>query len=61
VRLAAAASVRHPNVRFGVSLGNGSRQLLLRDGVVDGKPLDELIRQFGRLEVKLALEITAQN
>jgi hypothetical protein len=56
----AAASVRHPNVASVFHLGMGGDSYFYAMEFVDGKPLDELIRQFGRLEVKLALEITAQ-
>jgi serine/threonine protein kinase/predicted ATPase len=56
----AAASVRHPNVASVFHLGMGGDIYFYAMEFVDGKPLDEFIRQFGRLEVKLALEITAQ-
>jgi predicted ATPase len=56
----AAASVRHPNVASVFHLGMGGDSYFYAMEFVDGKPLDELIRQFGRLEVRLALEVTAQ-
>jgi TolB-like protein len=56
----AAASVRHPNVASVFHLGKSSDSYFYAMEFVDGKPLDELIRRSGTLEVKLALEIMIQ-
>jgi serine/threonine protein kinase len=56
----AAASVRHPNVASVFHLGKSGDSYFYAMEFVDGEPLDKLIRRFGRLETKLALEIAAQ-
>jgi serine/threonine protein kinase len=56
----AAASVRHPNVASVFHLGKSENSYFYAMEFVDGEPLDELIRRFGRLETKLALEIATQ-
>jgi serine/threonine protein kinase/tetratricopeptide (TPR) repeat protein len=56
----AAASVRHPNVASVFHLGRKRRDYFYAMEFVEGETLDSLIRRSGRLEVKLALEITRQ-
>src|ERR1700722_675316 len=56
----AAASVRHPNVASVFHLGRTDQNYFYAMEFVAGETLASLIRRSGRLEVKLALEITAQ-
>ena len=56
----AAASVRHPNVASVFHLGRKGRDYFYAMEFVEGESLDNLIKRSGRLEVKLALEITRQ-
>jgi tRNA A-37 threonylcarbamoyl transferase component Bud32 len=56
----AAASVRHPNVASVFHLGRKGRDYFYAMEFVEGETLDSLIKRSGRLEVKLALEITKQ-
>ncbi|HTD14750.1 MAG TPA: serine/threonine-protein kinase [Chthoniobacterales bacterium] len=56
----AAASVRHPNVASVFHLGISGREYFYAMEFVEGQTLERTIRRSGRLEVKLALEITAQ-
>ena len=56
----AAASVRHPNVASVFHLGRKGRDYFYAMEFVEGETLDSLIKRSGRLEVKLALEITRQ-
>jgi TolB-like protein len=56
----AAASVRHPNVASVLHLGRTGSSYFYAMEFVEGETLENLIKHSGRLEVKLALEITAQ-
>src|SRR3984893_4460894 len=56
----AAASVRHPNVASVFHLGKTGGNYFYAMEFVEGETLANLIRRSGRVEVKLALEITAQ-
>jgi serine/threonine protein kinase len=56
----AAASVRHPNVASVFHLGRTGGNYFYAMEFVEGQTLEGLIRDSGRLEVKLALEITTQ-
>jgi serine/threonine protein kinase len=56
----AAASVRHPNVASVFHLGRPGQNYFYAMEFVLGETLEQLIRRSGRLEVKLALEITTQ-
>ena len=56
----AAASVRHPNVASVLHLGRTGSSYFYAMEFVEGETLEHLIRRSGRLEVKLALEITTQ-
>ena len=56
----AAASVRHPNVASVFHLGRKGRDYFYAMEFVEGETLDNLIKRSGRLEGKLALEITRQ-
>ena len=56
----AAASVRHPNVASVFHLGRKGRDYFYAMEFVEGETLDQLIKRSGRLDVKLALEITRQ-
>src|ERR1700730_1286626 len=56
----AAASVRHPNVASVFHLGKTGGNYFYAMEFVEGETLAKLIRRSGRVEVKLALEITAQ-
>jgi serine/threonine protein kinase len=56
----AAGRVRHPNVASVFHLGKSGDGYFYAMEFVDGEPLDKLIRRFGRLEAKLALEIATQ-
>ena len=56
----AAASVRHPNVASVFHLGRSGRDYFYAMEFVEGETLESLVRRFGRLEMKMALEITSQ-
>ena len=56
----AAASVRHPNIASVFHIGKTGENYFYAMEFVDGETLENLIRRSGRLEVKLALEITSQ-
>jgi serine/threonine protein kinase/predicted ATPase len=56
----AAASVRHPNVASVLHLGRTGSSYFYAMEFVEGETLEHLIKRSGRLEVKLALEITTQ-
>src|ERR1700751_5983485 len=56
----AAASVRHQNVASVFHLGRTGENFFYAMEFVEGKTLANLIRRSGRVEVKLAMEITAQ-
>ena len=56
----AAASLRHPNVASVLHLGRTGSSFFYAMEFVEGETLESLIRRSSRLEVKLALEITAQ-
>jgi serine/threonine protein kinase len=56
----AAASVRHPNVASVFHLGRTESSYFYAMEFVEGETLEHLIRRSGRVEVKLALEITTQ-
>jgi len=54
----AAASVRHPNVASVFHLGRTGESYFYAMEFVEGETLEKLIKRAGRLEIKLALEIT---
>ncbi|MFZ0709603.1 MAG: protein kinase [Terrimicrobiaceae bacterium] len=56
----AAASVRHPNVASVLHLGRIGSGYFYAMEFVEGETLEQLIKRSGRVEVKLALEITTQ-
>src|SRR6516225_9313319 len=56
----AAASVRHPNVATVLHLGRIRSSYFYAMEFVEGETLERLIKRSGRVEVKLALEITTQ-
>src|SRR5215469_10015272 len=56
----AAASVRHTNVASVFHLGKTGENYFYAMEFVEGETLERLIKRSGRLEVKLALEITSQ-
>jgi serine/threonine protein kinase len=56
----AAASVRHPNVASVFHLGRTGDSYFYAMEFVEGETLENLIKRSGRLDVKLALEITTQ-
>jgi hypothetical protein len=56
----AAASVRHPNVAWVLHLGRIGQNYFYAMEFVEGETLNHLIKRSGPLDVKLALEITAQ-
>jgi serine/threonine protein kinase len=56
----AAASVRHPNVASVFHLGRTSENYFYAMEFVEGETLEKLIKRPGRLEIRLALEITSQ-
>ncbi len=56
----AAASVRHPNVASVFHLGRSAEGYFYAMEFVEGETLENLIKRSGRLDTKLALEITAQ-
>jgi serine/threonine protein kinase len=58
--LSEAASVRHPNVASVFHLGRKGHDYFYAMEFVEGETLDQLIKRSGRLEVKLALEVTRQ-
>src|ERR1700752_393209 len=55
-----AASMRHPNVASVFHLGRTGSSYFYAMEFVEGETLEHLIRRSGRVEVKLALEITTQ-
>src|ERR1700719_4136424 len=56
----AAASVRHQNVASVFHLGRAGENYFYAMEFVEGETLANFIRRSGRVEVKLAMEITAQ-
>ena len=56
----AAASVRHPNVASVFHLGATGQNYFYTMEFVEGETLQKLIKRSGRLQVKLALEVTTQ-
>ena len=56
----AAAKVRHPNVASVFHLGKSGGEYFYVMEFVEGETLESLVKRSGRLEVKLALEITYQ-
>ncbi len=56
----AAASVRHTNVASVFHLGRTGESYFYAMEFVEGETLEKLIKRSGRLDVKLALEITTQ-
>jgi serine/threonine protein kinase len=56
----AAASVRHPNVASVLHLGRTGSTYFYAMEFVEGETAESLIGRWGRLEVKLALEIATQ-
>jgi hypothetical protein len=56
----AAASVRHPNVASVLHLGRTGSSYFYAMEFVEGETLEHFIKRSGRVEVKLALEITTQ-
>jgi serine/threonine protein kinase len=56
----AAASVRHTNVASVFHLGRTGENYFYAMEFVEGETLEKLIKRAGRLEIKLALEITTQ-
>jgi hypothetical protein len=56
----AAASVRHPNVAWVLHLGRTGQNYFYAMEFVEGETLGKLIKRFGRVETKLALEIASQ-
>src|SRR6202162_3894535 len=56
----AAASVRHPNVASVFHLGRNGEDYFYAMEFVEGETLERLVKRTGRLQVKLALEITRQ-
>jgi tetratricopeptide (TPR) repeat protein len=56
----AAASVRHPNVASVFHLGKSGDGYFYAMEYVEGETLANLIKRWGRLELKVALEITKQ-
>ena len=56
----AAASVRHPNVASVLHLGRTGSGYFYAMEFVEGETLEHLIKRSGRVETKLALEITRQ-
>ena len=56
----AAASLRHTNVASVLHLGRSGENYFYAMEFVEGETLENLIKRLGRLETKLALEITTQ-
>jgi hypothetical protein len=56
----AAASLHHPNVASVYHLGRSGLDYFYAMEFVEGETLEALIKRSGRLDVKLALEITTQ-
>src|ERR1700716_933710 len=56
----AAASLRHSNVASVLHLGRTGQNYFYAMEFVEGETLDEHIKQSGRLDVRLALEIATQ-
>src|SRR6202046_5192154 len=55
-----AAKLRHSNVASVLHLGKSAGNYFYAMEFVEGETLDHLINRFGRLDIKLALEIAAQ-
>ena len=55
-----AASVRHPNIASVFHLGKSGDGYFYAMEFVEGETLESLIKRCGRLEAKVALEITSQ-
>jgi serine/threonine protein kinase len=56
----AAASVRHPNVASVFHLGRTGQNYFYAMEFVEGETLGNLTKRWGRLKIKLALEIATQ-
>jgi serine/threonine protein kinase len=56
----AAASLRHQNVASVFHLGRSGQEYFYVMEFVEGETLERLIKRSGRLEIRLALEITTQ-
>src|SRR5262249_556984 len=56
----AAASLRHSNIASVLHLGRTGSSYFYAMEFVEGETLEHLIKRSGRVEVKLALEITTQ-
>ena len=56
----AAASVRHPNVASVFHLGRTGQNYFYAMEFVEGETLENLIKRYGRLEPRLAVEIATQ-
>jgi predicted ATPase len=56
----AAASVRHPNVASVFHLGRIGQKYFYAMEFIEGETLENLIKRSGRLDLKLAMEITTQ-
>src|SRR6185437_12692255 len=56
----AAASVRHPNIASVFHLGRSGENYFYAMEFVEGQTLEQLIKRSGKLDAKLALEITTQ-
>jgi serine/threonine protein kinase len=56
----AAAKVRHSNVASVFHLGRSSQGYFYAMEFVEGETLEQLVKRSGRLEAKLAVEITTQ-
>src|ERR1700729_1844572 len=54
----AAASIRHPNVASVFHLGRTGSSYFYAMEFAEGETLEKLVKRAGRLEVKLALEVT---
>jgi Serine/threonine protein kinase len=59
-RSPAAASVRHTNVASVFHLGRTGENYFYAMEFVEGETLEQLIKRSGKLDAKLALEITTQ-
>src|SRR5262245_36997999 len=59
-RLRFLREARHSNVASVLHLGRTGNSYFYAMGFVEGETLEKLIKRSGRLEVKLALEITTQ-
>jgi len=56
----AAAKLRHSNVASVLHLGKSAGNYFYAMEFIDGETLDDLVKRSGRLDVKLALEITVE-